>query len=149
MPGCGHTPCYHGDMAPVRLLFLCLGNTCRSPMAEAMARGLGGLGVTAFSAGLRPTGRVAWGTLETLRLLGFDPSGLTSKGLGEVPLDEMDVFVSLIGTQGLTYLPQTGAKRVAWEIRDPYGEDLATYQRVARDLVPRIGSLLEDLGVEL
>jgi arsenate reductase len=133
----------------MRLLFLCLGNTCRSPMAEAMARGLGGRGVAAFSAGIRPTGRVAEGTLEALRLLGFDPSGLTSKGLGDVRLDEMDVFVSLIGALGLTYLPQTGAERVAWEIRDPYGEDLATYRRVARDLVPRIRGLLEELGVEL
>jgi len=54
-------------MARLSILFLCIGNTCRSPMAEAIARGLGGERVAAHSAGLTPTGRVAEGSLAALR----------------------------------------------------------------------------------
>ena len=54
-------------MRPISVLFICIGNTCRSPMAEAIARSLGGERLRAYSAGLSPTGRVAQQSLATLR----------------------------------------------------------------------------------
>ena len=59
-------PIYNPKMAPLGILFVCIGNTCRSPMAEAMARAMGGDRVRAYSAGLNPTGRVARETIEVL-----------------------------------------------------------------------------------
>ncbi len=128
------------------MLFVCIGNTCRSPMAEAIARGLGGDRVVVHSAGLAPTGRISSGTVEALRSLGYDPRGLRSKGLEEVPLAEMDVVVSLIGGQGLLFIPpHLGSRRISWAIPDPYGEELSTFLAVARDLERRIGALLAEL----
>ena len=40
-------------------LFVCVENSCRSQMAEAFARRLGGAGVQAFSAGSAPSGEVS------------------------------------------------------------------------------------------
>ena len=39
---------------PIRMLFVCTGNSCRSQMAEGLARALGGGRVRAFSAGTEP-----------------------------------------------------------------------------------------------
>jgi arsenate reductase (thioredoxin) len=133
-------------MRPLSILFICIGNTCRSPMAEAIARALGGDSVVAHSAGLAPTGRVASSTLEALRALGYPCAGLASKGLDEVPLDGLDVVVSLIGPAGLAWLPAgAAARRVAWTIPDPYGNELATYLAVARTIEERVRALVDDL----
>lgn len=133
-------------MRPVSILFLCIGNTCRSPMAEAIARGLGGERVAAHSAGLAPTGRVAEGSLAALRALGYPGDGLASKGLDAVPLDGLDVVVSLVGPLGLAAVPPGGAlRREAWSIPDPYGADEATYLAVARTIEERVRVLLAGL----
>ncbi len=134
-------------MARLELLFICIGNTCRSVMAEAMARQLGGDRVRAQSAGLAPTGRVSDRTKAVLEEMGYDTTGLASTGLDAVPLAGVDVVVSLVGPEGLRLLPPNLAcDRVVWSISDPYGEDLAVYRRVARGLELRVRRLLRELG---
>jgi len=133
-------------MADVSILFICIGNTCRSPMAEAMARAMGRGRIAAFSAGLNPTGRVASESIEALEELGYDADGLESKGIDEVPLNQLDVVVSLIGEAGLRYLPHSlPARCESWSIRDPYGDDEEVYLAVARTLEGRIRALVDDL----
>lgn len=138
-------------MRPISVLFICVGNTCRSPMAEAMARSIGGDRLVAYSAGLSPTGRVAEETRAALRTLGYPDAGLSSKGLEQVPLDDLDVIVSLIGPAGLRFLPHgLPARCEEWSIRDPYGDDEAIYLAVARTIEVRVRALVADLlGPEL
>lgn len=137
---------YNDRVCAVSVLFICLGNTCRSPMAEAIARSVGGERIVAYSAGLAPTGRVAAGTLSALQRLGYSASHLMSKGLDDVPLAEMDVIVSLVGADGLRPLPAAvTARRLAWSIRDPYGDDDTVYDAVARGLEARIQDLLDEV----
>ena len=132
-------------MASLSILFICIGNTCRSPMAEAIARGMGQDGVMASSAGLMPFGRIVSTTVETLEAMGYDPRGLASKPLDDVDLTSFDIIVSLLGDSGLGYLPSNlGAEIEAWPIRDPYGEDDEVYLAVARELERRIRELLDD-----
>jgi arsenate reductase len=137
-----------GDtMSPPVVLFLCIGNSCRSPMAEAIAGALGGDLVKARSAGFAPTGWIAPDTVSTLEEMGYGAAGLHSKGLDDVPIDDVDVVVSLIGDGGLRLVPITvGTRRESWMIRDPYGDDRDVYRAVARDLETRIRRLLEDLA---
>jgi len=134
-------------MAPLSILFICVGNTCRSPMAEAIARGLSGEDVTVASAGLMPFGRIVPSTIETLQRLGYDSRDLSSKGLDDVDLASFDIIVSLLGPAGLAYLPASlGAQLETWSIPDPFGEDDEFYLAVARDLERRIRDLLADTG---
>ncbi|MCU0234580.1 MAG: hypothetical protein MUE90_11205 [Thermoanaerobaculales bacterium] len=138
-------------MEPLTLLFICLGNSCRSIMAEAMARSLGGERVAASSAGLAPAGFVAEATLATLAERGHLTTDLRSKGLEAVAGQQFDVVVSLLGARGLDLLPpEIGNRREAWEIPDPFGEDPSVYGQVAARLELLVAGLLaEELGPEL
>ena len=132
-------------MAPLNLLFVCIGNCCRSPMAEAIARQLGGDRVVARSAGLAPAGFIADPTLSTLKRLGYQVEGLHSKGLDAIDTSDIDVAVSLVGGEihhALGCGPHT--RRVHWPLPDPFGEDDTLYLRVARDIENRVRGLLDD-----
>ena len=114
-------------------------------MAESITRRLGGHNVHAVSAGLSPLGWIAEPTLRALEAKGFPTDGLSSKGIGEVPIDDIDVVVSLIGDHGLAVLPAgMGARKEAWAIPDPYGEDDVVYSSVLQELELRIARLLAD-----
>jgi protein-tyrosine-phosphatase len=132
-------------MASLRILFICIGNSCRSPMAEAIARSIGGDRVEASSVGLSPLGWVADQTIAALRSLGYPADGLSSKGLDQIDLDTVDVVVSLLGQRGLDVIPHGVAiQREAWAIVDPFGEDDELYLEVARELEARIRRLLAE-----
>ena len=83
--------------------------------------------------------------MSTLAALGYPSEGLRSKGLSDVQVDDVDIVVSLLGDRGLDLLPpRLHARRVAWQIRDPFGEDEETYFGVARQLEDRVRRLLAD-----
>ncbi len=125
------------------MLYICVGNSCRSPMAEAITRALGCGRVDARSAGLAPLGWVAGPTIDALRRRGFDPSGLYSKGLDDIATDDVELVVSLIGSPLAERVPSApGGRRISWSISDPYGEDETVYLEVVRELEERIRVLL-------
>jgi len=61
------------------VLFLCTGNSARSIMAEAVLNRTGHGNFHAFSAGSQPKGKVHPYTLDLLRKLHYDVSGVRSK----------------------------------------------------------------------
>lgn len=114
-------------------------------MAEAIARVLGGSTVDARSAGISPLGWVSAQTIDALQTLGYPTNDLTSKGLDEVDLEGVDIVLSLFGPRGLDHVPHSiGARREAWVITDPFGEDDEIYLEVARDLERRIRTLISE-----
>jgi len=54
-------------MARRKVLFLCIGNSCRSQMAEGFARTYGSDVIEALSAGLAPAISVSPATIETMK----------------------------------------------------------------------------------
>ena len=71
------------DGAPIRVLFVCTGNSARSIMAECSLNRWAGGRFRAFSAGSHPRGEVHPMTLEILRKLNFKVDGLRSKSWDE------------------------------------------------------------------
>lgn len=137
---------YNCVVSAISVLFICIGNSCRSPMAEAMARAMGADRITAYSAGLAPLGRIDAKTTATLLHLGYPVDGLASKGLDAVSLESMDVVVSLVGPEGFRLLPVSfTARRESWSVRDPYGDDEEVYRAVAHGLETRVRGLVADL----
>lgn len=132
---------------PLNILFVCVGNSCRSQMAEALANHLGEGWVRARSAGSHPLGEITPETYEVMAEKGILLEGQWSKGLRDVPVAEMDVVVGM-GCEVVCPVPAGFQGRVIeWNIPDPYSRDLAFFRSV-RDLIERqVSALLSDLDV--
>lgn len=130
---------------PLKVLFVCVGNSCRSQMAEALANHLGQGRVKAWSAGSSPLGRIVPETFEVLVEKGISLEGHSSKSLRDVPVGEMDVVVGM-GCEVVCPVPVGFKGRVIeWNIPDPYGRGLESFRGV-RDLIERqLRALLDDL----
>jgi arsenate reductase len=81
---------------PRHVLFLCTGNCCRSQMAEALLRHVGGERFVAHSAGSNPTGYVHPLAIDALEQLGVSlPDDARSKSWNEFADQPMDVVVTV------------------------------------------------------
>ena len=124
----------------VRVLFICIGNSCRSPMAEAIARRDAADVILAASAGLAPLGFVAEPTKQTLTENGYSSDELKSKPILREAWDAADLVINMSGRPKGRVFPDFG-KVEDWEIEDPYGEDAEVYQRIFEEITRRITAL--------
>ena len=69
----------------MKFLFVCIGNSCRSQIAEAVAKHLG---YDAESAGTEPAKSVHKNAIIALKSVGIDTSGLHPKDLDTITIDE-------------------------------------------------------------
>ena len=115
----------------VKILFACIGNSCRSQMAEAFCRELG-KDVECASAGSRPAAAVQPDAIAVMCEVGIDISAARPKGFRDLPDLKYDYLVTMGCEVVCPFLP--GAKEVKWEIPDPSGKDIEEYRRV-RDLI--------------
>ena len=130
----------------LNLLFVCVENSCRSQMAEALAKRYGGARVNAWSAGSHPRGAVDPRTIDIMKEKGISLDGHMSKGLEALPAATWDAVVGMGCGDTCAFLP---AKRhLSWSIPAPGGADLAPY-RQARDVIDqRVKELLASFGLE-
>ncbi len=121
------------------ILFVCTGNTCRSPLACALARAAG---VDAQSAGLytSPGSPASPLAIRTAKLHGADLTGQRARTLDEAMLREAEeVWVMTEAHEAALNMmfPEYSRKvSVLWPpIPDPYGGDERTYEKCARSLI--------------
>jgi len=79
---------------PLRILFLCTGNSCRSQMAEGWTRYLRGDLIEAWSAGVIRHGVNPY-AVQVMAEAGVDISGQYSKTVEELPPGDFDFVVTL------------------------------------------------------
>lgn len=117
------------------VLYICLGNSCRSIIAEALTRLLRGGSLAAASAGLHPLGHITRETLAVLAEAGALTHGLSSKGLDAVNPREFALIVNLSDYALAPWLPPDCRSRVIQRpVIDPYGGSLDLY-RQAREAI--------------
>ena len=127
-----------------RVLFVCLGNACRSPMAEAIARRDAADVIEPLSAGLIPLGFVVEMTKETLAKSGYSTEGLESKAILREVWEETDIVINMSGrSRELAF--REHSKVEDWDVEDPYGADLEVYQRICEEIQRRVAGLAERL----
>ena len=119
----------------MRLLFVCVGNTCRSQMAEALAKHKGH---EAQSAGTSPGGAVAPEAIEVIGEKGIDMGGQYPKSVDDVDTRGFDRIISMGCGVECSHLPMDDD----WGIEDPHGGDVGLY-RGTRDKIEGLLDLLE------
>jgi arsenate reductase len=133
------------------VLFLCVANSARSQLAEAIARRLAGDRIAIQSAGSAPS-RVNPLALRALDEIGIDHAGARSKSIDEVDRGAVDTVITLCAEEVCpVYLGS--ARRLHWPLPDPAGRDdgeaasLGRFRAVRDALRERIYRFLVDEGV--
>src|SRR5579864_1748507 len=80
-----------------RVLFVCIGNACRSQMAEAFARAYGSDVLIPASAGLAPTAALPRDTLRAMTEKNLDISTHFPKSLWQLGGAEFDLIINMSG----------------------------------------------------
>lgn len=133
----------------MKILFICSGNTCRSPMAEALIKNkCSSLGdITVSSCGLYAfSGDSASAeSIETMKNYGIDLTNHRSRAFSAYMIDEYDLFVvmtnehksALSGT-----VPENKIIVLGGGIPDPYGMGIEAYRHCADKINTALDSIL-------
>jgi protein-tyrosine-phosphatase len=135
-----------------RILFLCTGNSARSPMAAALARALSGGGIEALSAGSQPRPLHSNAARAMVEGYGLDISGHAPRRLDELAHERFDLVVTLCDKVREVCPEFPGpAETVHWSLANPVtGEpDEATwplFQETAAAIAERTRFLIAALA---
>jgi TonB family protein len=133
----------HKKNGRTTVLFVCMGNSCRSLMAEAIARRDASDTIQAFSAGLVPIGFVAGITRQTLLRNGYWEEGLGSKSISPEVWEQADIVINMSGrTRELAFREYSKVRD--WEIEDPFGEDPNIFQQVFEKIRQLVAELTQE-----
>ena len=137
-----------GD-SPLGVLFLCVANSARSQMAEAIARRLGGDALRVQSAGSRPA-YVHPVALDVLAERGIDASSQWSKSVREIDPTTVDIVITLCAAEECPlFLGE--AERLHWPLPDPIAQDLATtvelFRRVRDEIEAHFAAWMAERGI--
>ncbi len=124
-----------------RVLFVCVGNCCRSQMAEGFATQYGSDVLLPESAGLVPAGVVVDETVRTMAERSIDISGQYSKGLR---VDETSDYDLIVNMSGFSLPEAVHAPTVAWMVPDPIGQSHEIYTRVCDQIEALVLQLITD-----
>ncbi len=132
-------------------MFLCTGNSCRSQMAEGIARASGKGLIEPCSAGVMPS-EVHPKTVQVMKETGRDISNQRSKGIDENLLNTMDMIITLCSSaEAMCPMTPPRIRRIHWSIDDPKTatgseEDVLNAFRRARDEIKKqVTKLIEDI----
>lgn len=146
----------------MHILFVCTGNTCRSPMAENLMRSLvqqKQLDWSVASAGLfvEPGAPMAALAQESLSGLGVEAADHRAQPVTQALMDEADIVLTMTASHaeqlrrqypsaakkiypfahfavGDSPLEQDEALTIGYDIPDPFGGSKDTYERCAKHL---------------
>jgi arsenate reductase len=134
--------------APIRVIFVCTGNSARSQIAEALLRRQGGERFDVVSAGVDPRG-VHPLTVKVLENVGIDISGARSKSVGEFLGQTFDYVITVCDRARATCpVFPGGGETLHWGVEDPAeatgtdGQRLAAFERALTELAGRVKAFI-------
>lgn len=136
---------------PLRLLFLCTGNSCRSIIAEALANHLGEGRLQAWSAGSFPTGQVNPHAIDVLERHRIPLPPLKSQSWDDYEGQPVDLVITVCDAAAGESCPvwMGDALKGHWGVADPAeargsDEDIArAFDTTYMEMHGRIDALLQ------
>lgn len=134
---------------PIKILFVCTGNSCRSQMAEGIAHHLGSDYLEARSAGIESHG-IDPRAVEIMAEIGVDISGQESSILSDEMLAWADLVITLCSDadQNCPLLPP-GTRKTHRPFPDPRkatgtGDEITTvYRKVRNEILLFVQDLID------
>jgi len=137
----------------LRILFVCYGNICRSPMAAGLARlRLGGRAEVASAGTGASGGPAAEDAVLVMKLVyKVDISDHEARSITDYDLASFDEVVALdLGIysylKGLRVVPED--KLCGWDVDDPLGRGYDAFKEAARKIEQRLGQLVARLALD-
>ena len=128
----------------IKIAFICIGNSCRSQIAEGFAKYLGnellGKIIEVYSAGTYPAYGVNPAAVAVMKEKGIDINSQYPKTIDEIPSD-LDIVITMGCNVECPYLPSP--YREDWGIEDPVGMAMEFFREV-RDVIESKVSYLID-----
>ena len=100
-----------------RVLFVCVENSCRSQIAEGLARKFGSDVLEPWSAGSKPSGNVNPTAIALMKEKGIDLGIHESKGLSDLPTGSWDYVITMGCGDACPFVPSRA--KADWGIPDP------------------------------
>jgi len=123
-------------MSKPKVAFICVHNSCRSQIAEALGKHLAGDAFTSYSAGTEPKDRINPDAVRLMKqLYGIDME-LTQKPKLLEELPPIDVVVTMGCNVVCPFLPCK--RREGWGLPDPTGESDEEFIKVIRTIEEKI-----------
>lgn len=147
----------------MNILFVCTGNTCRSPMAEGILKSMikSGDNIHILSAGIfaYEGESASKEAIEAMKRMGIDISAHVSHPISERLIDEADLILTMtkqhmdmllrmhLSARGKTHtiLGYTGK---SGDIADPYGGNAEVYDVCAKELYSAVEAIYKKLRRE-
>ncbi|MDQ6793697.1 MAG: arsenate reductase ArsC [Chloroflexota bacterium] len=136
---------------PIRVLFVCTGNSARSQIAEALLERVGGAAFEVESAGTDPKGVNPY-TVRILREQGIDWSKATSKSVGQFVGESFDHVITVCDQARQVCPVFPGQYRsLHWDLEDPAevtGSDadrVDAYRRTYAQLATLVPAFIESV----
>jgi protein-tyrosine-phosphatase len=128
-----------------RVLFLCVGNSGRSQMAEAFFNHFCGGGCLAMSAGTRPATSVSRTAIAAMAELGIDMRAERPKPLTQRMVQQADRIITM-GCDVAETCPAGLHAFEDWSLEDTRGQPLEKVRLIRDQIQERVLSLLAELG---
>lgn len=127
-----------------KVAFICVHNSCRSQIAEALGRHLAGDVMECYSAGTETKSQINQDAVRLMKhLYGIDMEKMQySKLLSDIP--PVDIVVTMGCNVECPFLPCK--RREDWGLNDPTGKSNQEFMKTIRLIEARIRDLAKDLS---
>ena len=126
-----------------KVLFVCVGNSCRSQMAQGFFNKYSESN-KANSAGTNPALSISSSAIKVIAEKGIDISHQYPKKLTNELIDKSDLIISM--GCGVNMCPADYLHTRDWSIEDPIGKPIEKFRKIRNEIEKKVKDLIEELA---